>query len=120
MNDLFNDLINNGHVIVYLDDILIFQDNPKALLDLTHEVLCRLQSNDLYLKPEKCSFHRTSIEYLGVIITAGAIKMDPEKVSGIVKWPTPHTLKNVQAFLSFCKNLPMLRQRLLYHCSPTL
>jgi hypothetical protein len=102
MNNLFSDLINDSHVIVYLDDILIFQDNPWALQDLTHDVLCRLQLNDLYLKPEKCSFHRTSIEYLGVVITAGTIKMDPEKVSGILKWPTPCTLKNVQAFLGFC------------------
>jgi transposase InsO family protein len=102
MNNLFSDLIDDGHVIIYLDDILIFQDSPTALQDLTNDVLHRLQLNDLYLKPEKCSFHRTTIEYLGVIITAGTIKMDPEKVSGILKWPTPRTLKNVQAFLGFC------------------
>jgi hypothetical protein len=57
MNNLFSDLIDDGHVIVYLDDILIFQDSPKTLQDLTHDVLRRLQLNDLYLKPEKCSFH---------------------------------------------------------------
>jgi hypothetical protein len=101
MNNLFSDLIDDGHVIVYLDNILIFQDSPKALQDLTHDVLCRLQLNDLYLKPEKCSFHRTSIEYLSIIITTGTIKMDPEKVSGILKWPTPAPSKMSRHSLAF-------------------
>ena len=65
-------------------------------------MLARLERYDLYLKPEKCSFAQTSIEYLGLIITEGQIKMDPAKVKGITDWPTPRTVKQVQAFLGFC------------------
>jgi len=55
MNDIFEDLLDQGHVVIYLDDILIFHDSLLTLRDLTHAVLQRLGKFDLYLKPEKCS-----------------------------------------------------------------
>jgi hypothetical protein len=102
MNTLFQDLIDQGHVVVYLDDILLFQDSQTKLTTLTHEVLQRLQDNHLFLKPEKCSFAKTSIEYLGFIITEGFIGMDPAKVSAVQQYPVPSKVKEVQAFLGFC------------------
>jgi hypothetical protein len=102
MNNIFEDMIDAGHVVVYLDDILIFAEELPLLERLSQEVLARLERYDLYLKPEKCSFAQTSIEYLGLIITEGQIKMDPAKVKGITDWPTPRTVKQVQAFLGFC------------------
>ena len=102
MQNIFNDLINEGHVIVYLDNILIFHDSPTQLTSLTHEVLRRFLKWDLYLKPEKCSFAKNTIQYLGFIISHGHLQMDPEKVSGILKWPRPHNVKKVQSFLGFC------------------
>ncbi|MGD0511542.1 MAG: reverse transcriptase family protein, partial [Candidatus Micrarchaeaceae archaeon] len=102
MNTAFADLIDGGHVIIYLDDILIFAEDPDLLDNLTHTVLARLLQHDLYLKPEKCVFAQTTIEYLGIIISEGQIAMDPAKVMGITDWPTPRTVKHVQAFLGFC------------------
>jgi hypothetical protein len=102
MNKIFEDLIDGGHVVVYLDDILIFSDNLDQLDQLTHEVLSRLERYDLYLKPEKCVFAQTSIEYLGIIIANGQVRMDPAKLAGITSWPTPRMVKQVQAFLGFC------------------
>jgi hypothetical protein len=88
MNKIFEDLIDGGHVVIYLDDILIFLDNLDQLDQLTHEVLSRLEKFDLYLKPEKCVFAQTSIEYLGIIIAKGQVRMDPTKLAGITNWPT--------------------------------
>jgi transposase InsO family protein len=102
MNDIFTDLIDAGHLVVYLDDILLFHHALADLHALTHEVLCRLTQYDLYLKPEKCSFDQTSIEYLGVIIDNGNVRMDPAKVQGITKWPRPTKVKEIQSFLGFC------------------
>jgi hypothetical protein len=102
MNEIFSDLIDKGHLVVYLDDILLFHSSLPPLHALTHEVLSRLAKHDLYLKPEKCFFDQTSIEYLGVIITQGQVKMDPAKLTGIAEWPLPRTVKEVQAFLGFC------------------
>ena len=53
MNTLFEDLIDQGHVVVYLDDILLFHESQTKLNTLNHEVLRRLQDNSLFLKPEK-------------------------------------------------------------------
>jgi hypothetical protein len=54
------------------------------------------------LKPEKCKFERNCIEYLGLIISHGHTEMGPVKVAGILDWPTPKKVKDVQAFLGFC------------------
>jgi hypothetical protein len=102
MNDIFSDLVDDGHLVVYLDDILLFHDDLAKLHQLTHEVLRRLTKYNLYLKPEKCSFDQTAIEYLGVIISAGNVHMDPAKVQGITKWPCPTKVKEIQSFLGFC------------------
>jgi hypothetical protein len=102
MNHIFQDMVDEGHVVVYLDDILIFTDNLTLLNKLTHEVLSHLDKFNLYLKPEKCSFAQTTIDYLGLVISEGQITMDPAKVKGITEWPTPTSVKQVQAFLGFC------------------
>jgi hypothetical protein len=108
MNTLFQDLIDQGHIVVNLDDILLFQDSQTKLTTLTHEVLQRLQDNHFFLKPEKCSFAKTSIEYLGFIITEGFIGMDPTKVSAVQQYPIPSLPWFLQLLLSF-------RQRFLHH-----
>ena len=95
-------MIDDGHVVVYLDDILIFAEDLTLLTKLTHAVLSKLEEYDLYLKPEKCSFAQTSIEYLGLVISEGQIAMDPAKVTAITEWPPPKSVRQVQAFLGFC------------------
>ena len=50
---------------------------------------------DLFLKPKKCEFKKTQMEYLGMVIEEGKIFMDPVKLKGIKDWPTPTTVKQV-------------------------
>ena len=102
MNNIFEDMVDEGHVVVYLDDILIFSDVATQLTTLTHEVLSHLKKYNVYLKPEKCVFAQTSIEYLGIIIKDGHVMMDPAKVIGVTNWPMLCAVKQVQAFLGFC------------------
>jgi len=102
MNSIFADLADLGHLVVYLDDILLFHSTLHDLHELTHEVLRRLAKYDLYLKPEKCFFDQNSIEYLGVIVSEGNVRMDPAKVQGITQWPRPTKVKEIQSFLGFC------------------
>jgi hypothetical protein len=102
MNNIFSDLIDQGHLVIYLDDILLFHTSLNKLHNLTHSVLQCLQKYDLYLKPEKCTWDQTSVKYLGVIISEGQVRMDPAKLSGIIKWPQPRSLKETRSFLGFC------------------
>jgi transposase InsO family protein len=101
MNDIFQDLISEGVVCVYLDDILIFTETLEEHDRVTRLVLERLRQYKLYLRHDKCEFARTKIEYLGLIISHGQAEMDPVKVAGVADWPTPSNRKEVQSFLGF-------------------
>ena len=100
MNDIFRDL-QGIFVIVYLDDILIFSKDRRSHVKHVQEVLRRLKANDLFCKPEKCEFFKSSVEYLGMIISKGTVAMDPAKVKAVSSWPRPERLKDVQAFIGF-------------------
>src|SRR5437879_4378483 len=102
MDEQFKDLIAMGHVVIYLDDILIFATTILLLEQLTHQVLQCLLDLNLFLQPEKCSFNRTSVKYLGIIISKGKLRMDPIKLKAVHDWPQPKTVKDIQKFLGFC------------------
>ena len=102
MDAIFREEIASGDVIIYMDDILIATEG-----DLTHHrnrvtfILKKLQDNDLFLKPEKCQFHKKEVDYLGVIVGKGQVKMDPVKVDSITTWPRPRTVTELRSFLGF-------------------
>ena len=108
MNQIYKEVITKhalkGTIIrIYMDDIAIatstsLPDHIAAVKD----VLTVAQNHDLYFKPEKCTFHAPSIDYLGVILEKGITRMDPTKIAGIKNWPTPTKVKDVRSFLGFC------------------
>ena len=79
MDALFDDLVATGQVIIYMDDILIVTESDDIMdhIKIVSIVLKQLEDNDLFLRPEKCSFHRHEVDYLGVIVGNGQVKMDP-------------------------------------------
>ena len=99
MDDIFGDLINDCIIIVYMDDIFIFAKDTLTLTENTKEVLKRLKDNDLFLKPTKCEFNKTKVEYLGMIIEEQKISMDPGKLAGLRNWPTLTSVKQTWKFL---------------------
>ncbi|SJL06532.1 uncharacterized protein ARMOST_09873 [Armillaria ostoyae] len=101
MNDIFKDLISEGKVTIYLDDILIFTKDLDKHRRIVRRVLQKLRENKLFLKAEKCEFEVLETEYLGVIISEGQVRMDPVKLAGIAEWPTPMKKKELQSFLGF-------------------
>ena len=102
MDTEFANLIDTGKVVIYLDDILIFAETQAKLTQLNHLVLQQLQKPNLYLRPKKCSFNQTSMEYLGLIISKGELHMDPVKLQAIKDWLCPKSVKDIQKFLGFC------------------
>ena len=101
MNEILRDLINEGHVVVYLDDILIFTKGLNEHRHLVHRVLNKLREHSLYLKSSKCFFEEREISYLGLIVGGGIIKMDPKKIEAVKEWAVPRTKKELQAFIGF-------------------
>lgn len=101
MNDIFHNLILEGKVIVYLDDILIFSEDLDDHKKTVKMVLTLLRQHKLTCKPEKCEFETSETEYLGHIISHGSIRMDPGKVKGVTEWPAPKSKNELQQFLGF-------------------
>ena len=82
MNDLLGDM---DGVIVYMDDICIHAKTLEESRRITTEVLKRLEENNLFLKPQKCSFEKSEIKFLGLIISAEGVRMDPKKIEGVLE-----------------------------------
>ena len=99
MNELLRDLINTGKVAVFINDVIIRMETEEGHNELVAEVIRRLEENNLYVKPEKCKWKVREVEFLGVVIGLEGIKMEKEKVKGVLKWPTPKCVKDVQKFL---------------------
>ncbi|QRW15541.1 Retrotransposable element Tf2 protein [Rhizoctonia solani] len=104
MNNLFRDLINVT-VVIYLDNLLIFSENPEDHSTHVREVLSQLMKNQLFCKLSKCHFHVTTVAYLGIVISPAGFSMDQKKIEAVTTWPQPKTVKQVQAFLGFVNYL---------------
>ena len=99
MNELLRDLINTGKVATFIDDVIIGTEMEEGHDELVAEVIRRLEANDLYVKPEKCKWKVREVGFLGVVIGPEEIKMEKEKVRGVLEWPISKYVKDVQKFL---------------------
>jgi len=99
MNKLLRDLINMGKVVAFIDDVIVGTEMEEGHDELVAEVIRRLEENDLYVKPEKCKWKVREVGFLGVVIGPEGIKMEEEKVKGVLEWLTPKCVKDVQKFL---------------------
>ena len=101
MNAILRPVILEGHVQVYIDDILVYTSTKEEHRALVRRVLQILKENRLYLKPEKCEFEKDHVDYLGVVVSVNGVAMDHEKVKAITDWLTPKKLVQVQEFIGF-------------------
>ena len=85
MNNLFRDLINQGDMATFIDDILVATDTEEGHDKLVEEVLKRLEENDLFVKPEKYKWKVREVEFLGVVISPKGVEMQKEKVEGVLR-----------------------------------
>jgi len=99
MNEILRDLINEGKVTVFVDDILVGTETEKGHDEIVKEILRRLKENDLYVKPEKCVWKVRKIGFLRVIIGPDGIEMEKEKVDGVLSWPELKNVKDIRKFL---------------------
>jgi len=99
MNKVLRDLINTRKVAAFIDDVIVGTESEEGYDELVEKVIKRLEENDLYVKPEKCKWKIKEVGFLGMVIGPEGIKMEEEKVKGVLKWLTLICVKNVQKFL---------------------
>ena len=84
---------------IYLDDIVVFAATFEEHIKRLEAVFIRLASAGLQLKPAKCHFARTSVKYLGHIVSSHGLATDPDKVPAVSEFPPPSLLNQLRSFL---------------------
>jgi len=86
-------------VAAFIDNVIVGTETEEGYDEIVAEVIRRLEKNNLYMKPEKCKWKVREVGFLEVMIRPEEMKMEKEKVKGILEWPTPICVKDVQKFL---------------------
>ena len=110
MNMIFQRQVMLGWFSIFMDDSIIHtkqlpnktkEQHLKRHRQHIHEIFDILAENDLFVKPEKCTFEQEETDYLGVIVGKGRLWIDPKKLQGVANYPTPQNITDVRAFLGF-------------------
>ena len=99
MNNLLRDLVVEEKVVVFIDNVMVAIETEEDHDEIVDEVLKRLEGNDLFVKLEKCVWKVREVGFLGVIIGEDRVRMEKEKVQGVIEWLVPRSTKDVQNFL---------------------
>ncbi|KAI5340426.1 hypothetical protein L3X38_019700 [Prunus dulcis] len=86
-------------VIVFIDDILVYSKSRKAHMKHLELVLRTLRRKKLFAKFSKCQFWLDRVNFLGHVISADGVYVDPQKVEAVVNWPQPTSVTEVRSFL---------------------
>lgn len=90
MNHVFQD-IERKFLLVFFDDILVYSPRWEEHLSHLEVVFSILRHQQLFLKPSKCTFGATVIEYLRHFISVAGVSTNPRKITTIEQWPIPTT-----------------------------
>ena len=98
MNEVLRPLIDKI-VIIYFDDILIYNINQEDHLQHLRQVCDAFQREKLFGHPKKCNFFLTEVSFLGFLVWAQGVSAVPEKVRAIFSLPWPSSLHNIWSIL---------------------
>ena len=97
MNDVLKDVIGK-FVIVYLDDIVVYNKNQSEHYKHLEIVLQLLREHELYANLVKCKFMQPELHFLGHTVGAKGLQVDPKKVAIVKDWPAPKDRTSLQQF----------------------
>ena len=98
MNRVFQPYLDR-FVIVFIDDILVYSGSPEEHLEHLRIVLQTLREWQLYAKLSKCQFWLDRVTFLGHVISAKGVSVDPHKIEAVVNWKSPKNVSKVRSFL---------------------
>src|SRR3954471_11691334 len=105
MNSIFMEYLDKI-VVVYLDEILIYSKNEEEHAEDLRLLLMKLREHRLYAKFSKCEFSLLEVTYLGHVISAKGIAVNPKRIHAVLDWTPPESVKQVRSFLflaSYCR-----------------
>jgi len=93
--------LNMDICAVYLDDVIVYAPSKEDLYARLSEVFSRFRAAGLRLKPSKCKFFQTSVEFLGFVVSEEGTSCSTKHLEAVVDWPVPNNVKQLQTFLGF-------------------
>ena len=96
MNNMLRPHLNK-FVVVYIDDILIFSKTIEEHQEHVKQVLDLLRENKFHIKLKKCEFEQKEVKFLGHLVGADGVKVDPAKIAAIRDWKTPENVHEVRS-----------------------
>ena len=98
MNRVFQPYLDR-FVIVFIDDILVYSGSSEEHSEHLRIVLQTLRERQLYAKLSKCQFWLDRVAFLGHVISADGVSVDPQKIEAVVNWKPPKNVSEVRSFL---------------------
>jgi hypothetical protein len=98
MNAIFRPYLRQ-FILVFFDDILVYSSSWDAHLVHIRKTFEILAFHHFVVKPSKCVFGQTEVDYLGHLITVDGVKVDPHKITAMQTWPSPKTITELRGFL---------------------
>ncbi len=98
MNRNFHHLLDVC-VVVFIDDILIYSKSEQDHTQHLHLVLGILRAQKWFAKLSKCEFWLKEVAFLGHVINADGVKVDPAKIKAVVEWHSPKNVAEIRSFL---------------------
>jgi len=98
MNKVFMEELDR-FVVVFIDDILVYSESAEEHGQHLRIVLGKLRKHQLYAKFSKCEFWLQRVSFLGHVLTAEGVEVDPEKVKAVSEWKQPTSASEIRSFL---------------------
>ena len=98
MNRVFRPYVDQ-FVVVFIDDILVYSKDAQEHEQHLRIVMEMLREKKLYAKLNKCDFWLKDVSFLGYIVSAEGIRVDPIKIEAVVNWKPPRNVTEVRSFL---------------------
>ncbi|KAA3470459.1 Retrovirus-related Pol polyprotein from transposon 17.6 [Gossypium australe] len=102
MNRVFQPYLD-WFVVVFIDDILVYSRTEEEYDSLLRVVLQILREKELYAKFSKCKFRLKEVTFLGYVVSAKGIRVDPRKVEAVLDWKPPKSVSEIRSFLGLAR-----------------
>ena len=99
ISEILQDLINNREVASFIDNVIVETEKEEGHDKVVEEMVKILAENDLYWRQKKYKWKIRKVGFLGVVIGLERIKIEEEKIKGVLYFPTPKGIKDIQKFL---------------------
>ena len=98
MHSIFREQLDD-FIVIFLDDILVYSRDLEAHVSHVRKTFEILRQHSLYAKVSKCEFFKTSVHYLGHVVSDHGLSPDPAKVRAVEQWRVPTNVSEVRSFL---------------------